>query len=97
MPSVRQQATIAVLASLSEEPTSTSDLYDRVGYPALVRAGLVDYRAFRATLVALELDGLAVSAEGEDGSTLWRRPREGEDEEPGADADAGDVSAPPEP
>lgn len=69
---------MSVLATLTEEPTSTSDLYDRVGYPALVRAGLVDYRAFRATLVALELDGLAISAEGDDGSTLWRRPHQGE-------------------
>jgi hypothetical protein len=62
-----------VLAALTDEPTSTDELYDRVGYPALVRAGLVQYRAFRDALAGLEAAGLAHSSEGRDGATLWRR------------------------
>jgi hypothetical protein len=50
-----------LLAALTSEPTSTSDLYERVGYPALVRIGLVPYDAFRAELVRLSAAGLAQS------------------------------------
>jgi hypothetical protein len=64
----------ALLSAVSDEPTSTSALYDQVGYSALVRIGLIPYAAFRAELALLEKQGLVVSAEGEDGSTLWRRP-----------------------
>jgi hypothetical protein len=64
----------AVLAAVSDEPTSTSDLYDRVGYVELVRVGLIPYGAFRDQLAWLEKQGLVVSAPSEDGSTLWRRP-----------------------
>jgi hypothetical protein len=63
----------AVLAVLTDEPTSTSDLYDRVGYLALTRAGLVQYRAFREALSALRAEGVASSETAADGSTLWRR------------------------
>jgi hypothetical protein len=72
-----------VLDALSQEPTSTSDLYDRVGYPALVRAGLVPYHAFRAELVRLSAAGLAERGTDEDGATTWRRPAPAE-AEPGA-------------
>ena len=63
----------ALLAALTDEPTSTSDLYDRIGYPALVRIGLVPYPAFRAELEKLAAAGLAEKETGADGSTLWRR------------------------
>jgi hypothetical protein len=63
-----------LLTALTDEPTSTSELYDRVGYPALVREGLVPYAAFRAELVRLSAAGLAQTERADDGSTLWRRP-----------------------
>ena len=63
-----------VLAAVSDEPTSTSDLYDRVGYLALARAGLIPYAAFRAELVELSQAGLVRSETASDGSTLWRLP-----------------------
>jgi hypothetical protein len=63
-----------LLAVLCDEPASTSDLYDRVGYPSLMRLGLIQYQAFRDALVELERDGLAKSEAADDGSTLWRRP-----------------------
>ena len=62
-----------VLAALTDEPASTDEVYDRVGYPALVRARLVQYAAFRAALVRLEAEGLARSSPGRDGATLWVR------------------------
>ena len=49
----------AVLDVLTDEPASTSDLYDRMGYPALMRANLIPYPAFREALAALEAEGLA--------------------------------------
>jgi hypothetical protein len=61
-----------LLAALGDEPASTSDLYERVGYPELVRLGLVSYPAFRAALDALAAQGLAEREAGPDGSTLWR-------------------------
>jgi hypothetical protein len=66
--------TTALMAVLSDQPASTSDLYDRVGYPTLVRLGLVRYHSFRAELARLEAEGLAASSTGENGATLWRRP-----------------------
>jgi hypothetical protein len=63
-----------LLDVLTDEPTSTSDLYERMGYPALVRAGLVPYDAFRAELVRLSAAGLAQQGKDEDGATTWRRP-----------------------
>jgi hypothetical protein len=62
-----------LIAALGDGPASTSDLYDRVGYPSLVRAGLVQYASFRAALVQLEAAGLVTSEPASDGSTLWRR------------------------
>ncbi len=63
----------AVLALLSDRPQTTGDLYDRMGYLALVRVGLVPYDAFRATLAELEQAGLATSETSEEGPTWWRR------------------------
>jgi hypothetical protein len=62
-----------LLGALTSEPTSTSDLYERVGYLALTRIGLVPYPAFRAELDKLATEGLAACDTGPDGSTLWRR------------------------
>ncbi len=62
-----------LLAAMTIEPTTTSDLYDRIGYPALTRVGLVPYQAFRAELVRLSAAGLASSKEAPDGSTMWWR------------------------
>jgi hypothetical protein len=70
-----------VLAALTHEPTSTSDLYARVGYLALARVGLVPYAAFRAELAQLAAAGLADGETSGDGSTWWKRadasPQEG--------------------
>jgi hypothetical protein len=63
----------AVLAALTEEPVSTSDLYDRVGYRVLMRIGLIPYESFRSELARLEAAGLARSESGPDGATWWRR------------------------
>jgi len=64
-----------LLAALGEESASTSDLYDRVGYPALVSIGLVPYDAFRAELARLSAAGLAERETAADGTTMWRRGR----------------------
>ncbi len=61
-----------LLGALTIEPTSTSDLYERVGYGALAQVGLIPYHAFRAELVRLEATGAVQSEAGADGSTLWR-------------------------
>jgi hypothetical protein len=76
-----------LLAALTDEPASTEELYDRVGYAALVRLGLVPYDDFRAALARLEQDGLAVSHGAASGATVWRRP--GERAAPGAPEAAG--------
>ncbi len=62
-----------LLAALTDVPTSTSDLYERVGYLALAQVGLIPYAAFRAELVNLAAAGLAHSETAPDGSTLWTR------------------------
>ena len=62
-----------LLHALTSQPTTTSDLYDRVGYPALTRVGLIPYHAFRAELVKLSAAGLARSGDAPDGSTMWWR------------------------
>ncbi len=36
-----------------------------------MQAGLIPYAAFRRALAELEAEGLATSATGEDGETLW--------------------------
>jgi hypothetical protein len=68
--------TSALLAVITTDPTSTSELYDRLGYPALARLGLIPYHAFRAELAALAATGAIESATAPDGSTTWRRARE---------------------
>ncbi|HYZ81945.1 MAG TPA: hypothetical protein VE571_11780 [Solirubrobacteraceae bacterium] len=65
--------TSVLLAAITSEPTTTSDLYDRIGYPALTRVGLIPYRAFRAELLKLSAAGLASSEQAPDGSTVWWR------------------------
>ena len=62
----------ALLAVLTNEPASTSELYDRVGYPTLIRLGLVPYHEFRAELAKLSAEGLAESETARDGATMWR-------------------------
>ena len=62
-----------LLDALTSEPTTTSDLYDRVGYPALTSVGLIPYRAFRDELAKLSAAGLAHCGDAPDGSTLWWR------------------------
>jgi hypothetical protein len=64
----------AILAVLTDVPTSTSDLYDTLGYPTLVRIGLVQYQAFRAELARLAAAGLATGETIEERETLWRLP-----------------------
>lgn len=63
-----------LLAALTNEPTSTSDLYARVGYLTLARVGLIPYAAFRAELGELSAAGLADSQTTAEGSTLWTLP-----------------------
>ena len=64
---------LAVLHALGDEPVSTSDLYERIGYVELMRVNLIPYAAFRRALAELDAEGLAESSEAEDGATLWRR------------------------
>jgi hypothetical protein len=68
--------TSALMAVITSEPTSTSDLYDRVGYLTLARLGLIPYHAFRAELGALAATGAIDSQTAPDGSTTWRLPAE---------------------
>jgi hypothetical protein len=65
--------TSELMAVIGSDPASTSELYDRVGYPALARLGLIPYHAFRAELAALAATGELQSATAPDGSTVWRR------------------------
>ena len=62
-----------LLDALTSEPTTTSDLYDRVGYLTLTRAGLIPYHSFREELAKLSAAGLARSGDAPDGSTVWWR------------------------
>jgi hypothetical protein len=61
-----------LLAALTSEPTTTSDLYERIGYLVLTRVGLVPYPAFRAELARLSALGLIESETRPDGSTSWK-------------------------
>ena len=56
-----------LMGALTVEPTSTSDLYERVGYGALARVGLIPYNSFRAELERLEAAGFVGSAAGKTG------------------------------
>jgi hypothetical protein len=76
MPGPTAAGRAAVLRALSDTPTGTSELYDVVGYPALVSVGLVPYPAFRATLEALTAEGEVEMDTAPDGTTLWRRRQE---------------------
>jgi hypothetical protein len=60
-----------LLDALTIDPTSTSDLYERVGYGTLAQVGLIPYHSFRAALAKLETAGVVGSEAGEDGSTMW--------------------------
>jgi hypothetical protein len=64
--------TSALLAVITSEPASTSELYARVGYPTLARLGLIPYHAFRAELARLAASGSIESQTAPDGSTIWR-------------------------
>jgi hypothetical protein len=66
--------TSALMAVLTDEPATTSELYDRVGYLTLAQLGLIPYDAFRAELAALAALGTVDSDTAPDGSTTWRRP-----------------------
>jgi hypothetical protein len=81
MPHTSAAGPLAALGALTDEPVSTSDLYERVGYPALMRAGCIPYRRFRGALAELEAEGLAASEQGADGDTLWRRTPSGEQQQ----------------
>jgi hypothetical protein len=61
-----------LMATLTEEPVSTSELYDRVGYLTLTRLGLIPYHAFHAELERMAATGAVISETAPDGSTLWR-------------------------
>jgi hypothetical protein len=64
----------ALVLALTTEPATTSELYDRVGYPTLVRLGLIPYEAFRSELARLSTSGLIDTGTARDGSTLWWLP-----------------------
>jgi hypothetical protein len=66
-------STPALMAVITSEGASTSELYDRVGYPTLARLGLIPSHAFRAELAALAATGSIESDTAPDGSTIWRR------------------------
>jgi len=72
-----------LLAALTDELTSTSDLYDRVGYADLLRAGLIQYEAFRAELAKLAAEGLAERVASSEDTSLWRLPVPSEDDTAG--------------
>ena len=68
----------SLLAVVSAEPASTSELYERIGYPTLARLGLIPYAAFHEALERLAASGVIQSHTGPDGSTMWRRSGENE-------------------
>ena len=78
MPAPSSRAAQTVLAALRPDPTSTSELYDRVVYARLVQCGLVPYASFRGVLAELAAAGFAHAEADEDGNTLWRRREPGD-------------------
>jgi hypothetical protein len=71
-PSSSAHGPLALLGALTDTAQTTEQLYDALGYPALLRVGLIPYKAFRAALAELEAEGLASSGTDEDGATTWR-------------------------
>jgi hypothetical protein len=69
-----------ILAGLADGPATTSQLYDRLGYPLLLRLQLIDYRAFRDVIGELERDK-RITGEPDENGTIWSIP-----EPPGASA-----------
>jgi hypothetical protein len=65
-----------LMAVVAADPSSTSELYDRVGYPTLARLGLIPYQAFRDALAALATTGAIERQTAPDGSTMCRRAAE---------------------
>ncbi|HEY2770924.1 MAG TPA: hypothetical protein VGI87_10160 [Solirubrobacteraceae bacterium] len=61
-----------ILRALQPGPATTSELYDRIGYAALTRLGLIPYAAFRAELVSIAAQGQVEQETAPDGSTSWR-------------------------
>ncbi len=59
-----------ILAALADGPATTSELYDRLGYPALLRLQLIDYRAFRDVIGELERDK-RITGEPDENGTIW--------------------------
>ncbi len=64
-----------LIGALTQQPASTSDIYERVGYAALTQVGLVPYDKFKAELGRLESAGLVRRAVTPDGTTTWWRSR----------------------
>ena len=60
-----------LLGVVTIDPTSTSELYERVGYGTLAEVGLIPYHSFRGELEKLQAAGMIASQAGEDGSTMW--------------------------
>jgi len=60
-----------LMGVLTIDPTSTSDLYESVGYGKLATVGLISYHSFRAELEKLKGAGIVTSEQGADGSTMW--------------------------
>jgi hypothetical protein len=71
----------ALIGVLTVDPTSTSDLYERVGYATLAEVGMISYHEFRAELEKLQAAGVVGSEAGEDGSTMWSLTSESAGEE----------------
>lgn len=75
-----------LLGVLTIDPTSTSELYERVGYGVLATAGLIPYHSFRGELEKLEAAGIVQREAGPDDSTMWSLTSESAGEgEPGVD------------
>ncbi|HUA72595.1 MAG TPA: hypothetical protein VMA96_15980 [Solirubrobacteraceae bacterium] len=70
-----------LIGVLTIDPTSTSELYERAGYPALAEAGMISYHEFRGELEKLQAAGIVTSEAGADGSTLWSLTSESAGEE----------------
>jgi hypothetical protein len=70
-----------LMGVLTIDPTSTSDLYERVGYGTLAQVGMISYHEFRGELEKLGTDGVVTSESGADGSTLWSLTSESAGEE----------------